>query len=414
MLITMAYFGGPAAWRSLLQGTTPAALRAELAGPGLAGGQLHDTMNWRSIGNTQDLGQGGQASSYAPTDAQIIAAVNDPKWFTHDITRYLHILAMLTHLEEGQNKPWIDAGTYDGAGPSTGKPVLIARGWGGNGLDANGAPTASGGVQGILDASLPNPPGTGLTGAPLEIFSAVDAEGRRSAPHYCIEGMRPLVAAWLTLWVYGFIDLTDPDIVTALPIMDRGVRFMAHADKGWASWEHGRSSGRWPVSNQNWQRHVDGGAFDGPQGGNLYTLWTDCLGPAMGCGQVVRNGGFAGAAGWTGFGANGKAVSGGKAVFGGTPAASPIAQPVPLVPGKYYQVQFTLAGYSAGNPFPFLGGGMQRNGAQRTANGTYRERLLVNAGNNAFGLQGASGAQSYTVDDVSLTGPFETATVDGN
>ena len=58
MLISMAYLGGPAAWRSFLQTTTPANLRAQLAAANLDGGNLYKTMNWRNEGYTGDVGQG--------------------------------------------------------------------------------------------------------------------------------------------------------------------------------------------------------------------------------------------------------------------------------------------------------------------------------------------------------------------
>ena len=138
------------------------------------------------------------------------------------------------------------------------------------------------------------------------------------------------------------------------------------------------------------------------------------LGPALGCGNVIRNGGFADASQWTGFGADGKSVSGGTAVLKSTPAAKPITQSVPLVPGKYYQVQLTVSGYAAGSVQAYFSGGTQRNGGARSANGTFKERLLVNAGNNLFGVQGVAGPVSLALDNVSVTGPFETATVDGN
>ena len=424
LLIAMAYFGGPTQLKALLSGTTPAQLRSELAGLGLSGGNLHDTMNWRNVGYTGSPVLGTDLSSYAPTDAQITATVNNPKWFGDGLENYHRILAKLTFIRETvdsrTNRPWIGNGAYNdglytGGTGINGNPIVIGRGWGGNGLNASGLPVTSGGVQGVIDAGAPNPPGLGLTGAPAELFCEVD-EGKRSAPHYAIEGMRPLVGTWLALWVAGLLDRNNADVQAVLPVMDRAVRCLEHmvSLNGFASWEHASSSARWPHPTQDWQRHAAGGSVGGAPGGNLFTTWTEVLGPALGCGQLVRNGGFADASGWTGFGSNGKSVSGGVAVFGATPASSPISQSVPLVPGKYYQVQFTLAGRTAGNPFPFLSGGTQRNGTQRTANGTYKERLLVNPGNTILGIQGASGAQSYTIENVSLTGPFETSTVDGN
>lgn len=95
-------------------------------------------------------------------------------------------------------------------------------------------------------------------------------------------------------------------------------------------------------------------------------------------------------------------------MFAATPAANGITQPLSLPAGKYYEVTFTVSGYSAGNVYPFFSGGTTRTGTARTANGTYTERLLVNSGNTTFGLESSSTA-SLSIDDITVTGPYDFA-----
>lgn len=127
--------------------------------------------------------------------------------------------------------------------------------------------------------------------------------------------------------------------------------------------------------------------------------------------NVITNGGFVDETGWAGFWYSGKSATG-KAYFTDSPAFDGVEQGVTLVAGKYYELTWTIGDYASGNVYPFLAGGTQRVGTVRAANGTYTERLLVNTGNTVFGFQMETGG-TLSVDNVSLVGPYNTATVGG-
>lgn len=128
--------------------------------------------------------------------------------------------------------------------------------------------------------------------------------------------------------------------------------------------------------------------------------------------NVITNGGFADDTGWNGFWYSGKTAAGGKAVFTASPAYDDINQPVTLVAGKYYELTWTISDYASGTVFALFSGGTNRNGTNRSANGTYVERLLVNSGNNTFRFMLETGG-TLSVDDISVVGPYDTATVGG-
>jgi hypothetical protein len=134
---------------------------------------------------------------------------------------------------------------------------------------------------------------------------------------------------------------------------------------------------------------------------------------AAGPANLIANGDFSnGDVGWSGFYYSGKAPTGGKAVFTASPAYDGIEQTVTLVAGKYYELRYTVSARTSGTTFPRLLGGSNRNGVIRSTAGTFTERLLANAGNNAFNLALETGG-SLSVDDISLVGPYDTATVGG-
>jgi hypothetical protein len=161
----------------------------------------------------------------------------------------------------------------------------------------------------------------------------------------------------------------------------------------------------WTLGGSTWSWVTDGSTPD-PGGGG------DPEPPAFG--DVIANGDFGSDdANWIGFWYSGKSVEGGKAVFTNAPAYDGVQQNVSLVEGKYYQLTWTISSYVSGNVYPYLVGGAGRNGVARSSNGTFSERLLVNAGNNAFGFMMETGG-TLAVDDVSLVGPYETATVGGS
>lgn len=125
--------------------------------------------------------------------------------------------------------------------------------------------------------------------------------------------------------------------------------------------------------------------------------------------NILLNGDFAGGtANWTGFGFSGKSVTGGKAVFAATGAFDGINQTIAPTAGKYYDVTYTISGYSAGTFYAYFSGGTGHNGTTRSANGTYVERIQATSGNNNFGLQANAGPATLSIDDVSVVGPYDT------
>lgn len=128
--------------------------------------------------------------------------------------------------------------------------------------------------------------------------------------------------------------------------------------------------------------------------------------------NVITNGGFADDANWSGFWYSGKTAAGGKAVFTASPAFDGIWQAATLTAGKYYELTWTISGYSSGSIYPRFTGGTTRNGTPRATNGTFTERMLANTGNNTFEFLMDVGG-TVSVDDISIVGPYDTATVGG-
>lgn len=128
--------------------------------------------------------------------------------------------------------------------------------------------------------------------------------------------------------------------------------------------------------------------------------------------NVIANGTFADATGWSNIGFSGKSVTGGKLVFASTPAYDPALYNCTLVVGKYYELTYTISGYSSGQPAPILYP-QPPYGTVRTANGTYTERLLVDSGTAALGFLTIDVTGTFSIDDVTLVGPYNTATVGG-
>lgn len=137
--------------------------------------------------------------------------------------------------------------------------------------------------------------------------------------------------------------------------------------------------------------------------------------------NLIVNGDFsAGTANWTGFGYSGKSATAGKANFnnatgnGTTAPYDGIDQP-PIggfTAAKYYEVTYTVVRTSGTVRVRFIGGTI-RYGADRSASGTYTERLLANTGNTDLSIIPSDANFQGTVDDVILTGPYNTATVGG-
>lgn len=137
-----------------------------------------------------------------------------------------------------------------------------------------------------------------------------------------------------------------------------------------------------------------------------------------GAANIILNGTFDSDANWNEFGYDGKSVAGGKAVFTSNGAYDGINQgPLTLVAGKYYELTFTISSYSSGNWYGYTynsAGGGTTSGTQRSANGTYTERLLIASGANTLGMQSADVTATMQLDNVTLIGPYNTATVGGS
>lgn len=140
-----------------------------------------------------------------------------------------------------------------------------------------------------------------------------------------------------------------------------------------------------------------------------------------GAADVITDGSFTLAdAHWAGGWYSGKSFSGGKARMDSTPQYDGINQNgLPLVAGKYYELTWTISEYVTGGIIPVIvgpgGQAAQRVGVQRSSNGTFRERLLMNPGGNEdFYLMPETAPATLAIDDVSLVGPYNTATVGGS
>lgn len=132
-----------------------------------------------------------------------------------------------------------------------------------------------------------------------------------------------------------------------------------------------------------------------------------CSGPPQ-IRNILLNGDFSGGTtSWSGFGFSGKSVTGGQAVFTATPAFDGVSQgSLVFVTNKYYEITWTLTITSC-TMYNFFLGGVTATGTQRTATGTYTERLLANAGNNTFGFQ-STVLCTASADNISVTGPYNT------
>lgn len=123
-------------------------------------------------------------------------------------------------------------------------------------------------------------------------------------------------------------------------------------------------------------------------------------------------------ANWTGGGYGGMSISGGQLIWSGTVPYDGFGNTgLALVAGKYYQLEYTISSYTTGSVRPDLLGGVTRSGVVRSANGSYKERLLVNTSNNQlyFLSVGDPGPNTYRVNtNCILRGPYNTNVVDGS
>lgn len=126
------------------------------------------------------------------------------------------------------------------------------------------------------------------------------------------------------------------------------------------------------------------------------------------------------AANWSGGGYSGMSISGGSLEWLNAVGYDGFSQSgLAPVAAKYYELTYTVSGYAKGSLRPFLNGGTMVNGAIRSANGTYVERLLAATGNNALYFQSETdGTNTNTFNiaegGITLVGPYDTATVGGS
>ena len=115
--------------------------------------------------------------------------------------------------------------------------------------------------------------------------------------------------------------------------------------------------------------------------------------------EMIVNGDFATDTVWT-KGA-GFSIAGGRAIRIVDASTSGLSQPVAFVAGRSYQLVFTVLNFVSGQFLPRFTGGTNRNGSLRTANGTYTETLLANAGNITIQFF-ASATTLADIDNVSI------------
>ena len=126
--------------------------------------------------------------------------------------------------------------------------------------------------------------------------------------------------------------------------------------------------------------------------------------------DLITNGDFDTEDNWTGLWYSGKSYDYGeqRMVFDATPAYDGISQTLaaPLVAGKLYDVEYTITRTAGAFRARFLGG-TNVTGVERTASGTYTERLTAASGNNVLSLIPSDAGFTGTLDNVSLIGPYD-------
>lgn len=129
--------------------------------------------------------------------------------------------------------------------------------------------------------------------------------------------------------------------------------------------------------------------------------------------NIILNGTFTTNTVWSGTGFSGKTISGGKANFTASPTFDGFNQSIAPVAGKYYELTWTISGRTSGTVRPQISGGAGTIGTDRSADGTYTERMLIATGANLFLFHLSAGPGTLSVDDLSLVGPYNTSTVGG-
>lgn len=112
--------------------------------------------------------------------------------------------------------------------------------------------------------------------------------------------------------------------------------------------------------------------------------------------ELVANGGFADATGWTAGG--GWSIGSGVATAA---ASGTLSRSITVIPGRWYRVTYEITAFTTGTVTPNFSGGTTVNGA--AASGTGVRSVLIQAapGNNTLGFV-AAGSPSLSIDNVSV------------
>jgi hypothetical protein len=118
--------------------------------------------------------------------------------------------------------------------------------------------------------------------------------------------------------------------------------------------------------------------------------------------ELVANGGFVDATGWTVAGdATGWSIGSGVATKAVSASASQLEQPITLVPGRSYTATFTITARTGGGATIRFTGGTQVNGTLRSTVGTFQETITALSGNNKLSIN-SSAASGLSIDNVSI------------
>jgi len=117
-------------------------------------------------------------------------------------------------------------------------------------------------------------------------------------------------------------------------------------------------------------------------------------------GELVTNGDFATDTVWTK--GDGWTITGGLAVRSPAAFGSELTQPISLVAGRLYRVEYTISAHSAQSVRLQFNGGTTVLGTLRAANGTYVEYLTAVSGNNTLSFACGAAAASLSIDNVSV------------
>jgi hypothetical protein len=119
----------------------------------------------------------------------------------------------------------------------------------------------------------------------------------------------------------------------------------------------------------------------------------------VGSGELVTNGTFDTDTNWTK--GTGWTISGGVATSA-TATAGSLTQPINLVAGRTYQVQYEITAYTSGSVIPIFIGGTSVIGTSGSGTGVKNAYITAGVGNNQLSLSKTGSADSYSIDNVSV------------